>query len=134
MEGTEMSTICRTGYLAGTPKLRRDGEGRPYAFARVIVTDRIRTDGGWEDGGTIGYDVAVNGRQAEGLVQAAEAGGENPGMFGGGGGAPRPAPEGGEARDIHEVRNANVAASFAGQKVIVEKTTIESAEGDDTPF
>lgn len=129
-----MSTICRTGYLAGTPKLRRDGEGRPYTFARVIVTDRIRTDGGWEDGGTIGYDVAVNGRQAEGLVQAAEAGGNIRVMFEGEYRVRRYAPEDGEARDIHEVRNANVAASFAGQKVIVEKNTTEPAEGDDSPF
>ena len=130
-----MSIICRTGYLASTPKLRHDGEGRPYTFARVIVTDRVKTDSGWEDGATIGYDVAVNGRQAVGLVEAAEASGNIRVMFEGEYRVRRNAPEGGEPRDIHEVRGATVGASFAGQKVVIEKREGDAAPADDdTPF
>jgi len=64
-----MSYITRTGNLAATPVLRENDKGKPYTYARVLVTDRIRKDdGNYEDGGTIGYDVAVQGNQAVNLV------------------------------------------------------------------
>lgn len=131
-----MSTIVRTGYLAKTPELRHNQEGRAYTFARVIVTDRIRTDQGeWEDGATIGYDVAVTGRQAEELVATAKANGNIGVIFAGDYRVRRYAPEGGEARDVHEVRNAIIGASFGGQSVTVEKRSrSENDDGDETPF
>ena len=116
---------------------RRDGvpEVSSDILTRVIVTDRVKTDSGWEDGATIGYDVAVNGRQAVGLVEAAEASGNIRVMFEGEYRVRRYAPEGGEPRDIHEVRGATVGASFAGQKVVIEKREGDAAPADDdTPF
>lgn len=70
-----MAYISRTGNLAGVPTLR-DGDRGVYTYARVIVADRIpREGGGYEDGPSIGYDVAVSGSQAEQLVATAESSG-----------------------------------------------------------
>ena len=70
-----MAYISRTGNLAGVPTLR-DGDRGVYTYARVIVADRIpREGGGYEDGPSIAYDVAVSGSQAEQLVATAEASG-----------------------------------------------------------
>lgn len=117
-----MSTITRTGNLARTPELRYDNEGRAYAFARVIVTDRIRNDAGqWEDGGTIGYDVAVGGTEAEELVTLADQCGNVRVLFTGSYRVRTYTADSGETRLVHEVRGATVAVSLRGQKVTVEK-------------
>lgn len=130
-----MSTITRTGNLARTPELRHDKDGRPYTFARVIVTDRLRGESGeWEDGGTIGYDVAVNGSDAEALVDAAEASGNIRVLFSGDYRTRLYTPEGGDPRIVHEVRNATVAVSLRGQRVTVEKRGSASDDDGDQPF
>lgn len=117
-----MSTITRTGNLAKTPTLRHGADGRAYTYARVIVTDRIRNDDGeWEEGGTIGYDVAVNGSEAEELVAAAEASGNIRVLFSGTYRVRTYTPKGGDPRLVHEVRNATVAVSLRGQSVRVER-------------
>jgi single-strand DNA-binding protein len=132
-----MSTITRTGNLARTPELRHDDKGRPYTFARVIVTDRVRGENGeWEDGGTIGYDVAVNGSEAEALVATAEASGNIRVLFTGDYRTRLYTPEGGEPRIVHEVRNATVAISLRGQSVTVEKrgSAADDDSDSDRPF
>ena len=124
------STITRTGNLARTPELRHTPDGRPYTFARVIVTDRIRNDAGeWEDGGTIGYDVAVGGSEAEELVATAEASGNIRVLFTGDYRVRTYEPKDGPARLVHEVRNATVAVSLRGQSVRVER----AARGEVAP-
>lgn len=128
-----MSTITRTGNLARTPELRHDKNGRPYAFARIIVTDRIHNDsGGWEDGGTIGYDVAVSGTEAEELVATATESGNIRVLFTGTYRTRLYAPEDGVQRIIHEVRNATVAVSLRGQRITVERrgSAVEQDDAD----
>ena len=46
--------ISFSGRLAKAPELRTDKNGRPFTFARVIRTDRVRNKqtGEFEDGGT----------------------------------------------------------------------------------
>lgn len=127
-----MSYITRTGNLAATPELRQ-GENGPYTYARVLVTDRIRqSDGSYEDGGTIGYDVAVSGSQAVQLVEAAEASGNIRITFAGRYRVSEYKGENG-TRIQHEVNADEVAVSLRGQRVRVEKAA-PADQGDDTPF
>ncbi|WP_201518822.1 single-stranded DNA-binding protein [Gulosibacter hominis] len=123
-----MSTITRTGNLARTPELRYDKDGKPYAFARVLVTDRIREGEEFIDGGTIAYDVAVNGVEAEQLVDAAERCGNIRVWFTGPYRVREWTNDHGETRLVHEVRNANIAVSLRGQRVTVERATGNDAD------
>ena len=116
-----MSSITRIGNLARTPELRRGDDGKPYCFARVLVTDRIRTGDEFTDGPTIGYDVAVNGAEAESLVDAAERSGNIRVMFSGAYRVSEWVGDNGETRVTHEVRNATVAVALRGQRVTVER-------------
>lgn len=118
-----MDTITRVGNLAGVPELRQDKDGRPYCFARVIVTDRIRKGDEFIDGGTIGYDVAVNGAEAEALVDTAERCGNIRVLFTGAYRVTEWTSPEGDVRIGHEVRNATVAISLRGQRVTVERAT-----------
>ncbi len=117
-----MSYITRTGNLAATPVLRENDKGKPYTYARVLVTDRIRTEGGYEDGATIGYDVAVQGNQAVNLVDAAERSGNIRITFSGEYRATVYRPENGEERIQHEVRADEVGVSLRLQSVTVERS------------
>lgn len=66
-----MSYIVKTGNLAEAPELRTAESGRTYARARVIVTDRVRTEAGeYVDGASIGYNLTVFGADAERLAEA----------------------------------------------------------------
>lgn len=118
-----MSYITRTGNLAATPVLRENDNGKPYTYARVLVTDRIRKgDGSYEDGATIGYDVAVQGNQAVNLVEAAERSGNIRITFSGEYRATVYRPENGEERIQHEVRADEVGVSLRLQSVTVERS------------
>lgn len=77
-----MSHITRSGNLVKTPELRQ-GENGAYAYARVAVTDRVRTKDGFTDGPSIFYDVLVSGVQAEELVECAQASGNVRVLFSG---------------------------------------------------
>lgn len=77
-----MSHITCSGNLVKTPELRH-GENGAYTYARVAVTDRIRTKDGFTDGPTIFYDVQVSGVQAEELVECAKASGNVRVLFSG---------------------------------------------------
>lgn len=70
-----MSYIVREGNLAAAPELREGAKsGTKYTYARVIVTDRIRTaEGEFVDGAPVAYNLTVFGAQAEQLVDAANA-------------------------------------------------------------
>lgn len=134
-----MSYITRTGNLAETPTLRQ-GERGPYAYARVIVTDRIRQDdGSYVDGAPIGYDVAVSGSEAVNLVDAAEVSGNIRVTFAGRYRVTEYKGENG-TRVQHQVNADEVSVSLRGQRVRVEKGTAgteagsEASYGDDTPF
>lgn len=64
--------VTGTGNLAGVPELQQNDQGRPYAYARVIVADRYQdADEQWVDGPATGYDVLVRGKEAENLVAIA---------------------------------------------------------------
>lgn len=118
-----MSYITRTGNLAATPVLRESEEGKPYTYARVVVTDRIRNDKGeYENGGTIGYDVAVQGNQAVNLVDAAERSGNIRITFSGEYRTTVYRPENGDERIQHEVRADEVGVSLRLQTVTVERS------------
>lgn len=118
-----MSYITRTGNLASTPLLRENDKGKPYTYARVLVTDRIRKeDGSYEDGATIGYDVAVQGNQAVNLVDAAERSGNIRITFSGEYRTTLYRPENGEERIQHEVRADEVGVSLRLQAVTVERS------------
>lgn len=118
-----MSYITRTGNLAATPVLRENDKGKPYTYARVLVTDRIRKDdGNYEDGGTIGYDVSVQGNQAVNLVEAVERSGNIRITFAGEYRTTIYRPEGGEERIQHEVRADEVGVSLHLQSVTVERS------------
>lgn len=118
-----MSYITRTGNLASTPILRENDKGKPYTYARVLVTDRIRKeDGSYEDGATIGYDVAVQGNQAVNLVGAAERSGNIRITFSGEYRTTVYRPENGEERIQHEVRADEVGVSLHLQSVTVERS------------
>lgn len=115
-----MSFISRTGNLAATPVLR-EGDNGPYTFAKVIVTDRIKTkDEGWLDGPPIAYEVAVNGDEAKRLVAAAQRDGNVRVTFTGryrvtewqSDNGPRPQ---------HEVRADSIGLAFRGQDVGIIK-------------
>lgn len=127
-----MSHITRTGNLAATPTLR-EGENGPYAYARVLVSDRIRQeDGSYTDGPTVAYDVAVSGNQAQNLVEAAQESGNIRVTFSG---RYRVTEYKGDqgSRLQHEVRADEVAVSLRGQGVrVVGKPNAD--QGDDTPF
>lgn len=113
-----MSYITRTGNLAATPVLRQ-GERGPYAYARILVSDRLPDGkGGRVDGPTIGYDVAVSGSQAENLVALAEASGNVRITFSG---RYQVTEYTGDRGTIikHEVRADDVAVSLRGQSVTV---------------
>lgn len=68
--------------LSKPPELRQ-GENGAYTYARVAVTDRIRTKDGFTDGPSIFYDVQVSGVQAEELVECAQASGNVRVLFSG---------------------------------------------------
>lgn len=115
-----MSFISRTGNLASTPVLR-EGENGPYTFAKVIVTDRIKTkDGGWTDGPAIAYEVAVNGDEAKRLVTAAERDGNVRVTFTGRYRVTEWQSENGP-RPQHEVRADTIGLAFRGQDVGIIK-------------
>ena len=128
-----MSYITRTGNLAATPVLRENDKGKPYTYARVLVSDRIRQDDDtYTDGPTVAYDVAVSGNQAVNLVEVAEESGNVRVTFSG---RYRVTEYKGEqgTRLQHEVRADEVAVSLRGQSVrVVGKPA--SDQGDDTPF
>ena len=118
-----MSYITRTGNLAATPVLRENDKGKPYTYARVLVTDRIREeDGSYEDGATTGYDVAVQGNQAVNLVDAAERSGNIRITFSGEYRTTVYRPENGEERIQHEVRADEVGVSLRLQSVTAERS------------
>lgn len=133
-----MSTITRTGNLAGTPQLR-DGEHGKYCFARIIVNDRYADrDGTFVEGPAIAYDVSVSGSQAEQLVDTAERCGNVRITFSG---RYRVTAYEGESgtRIQHEVRADEIAVSLRGQTVTVERSNrpagAAAAEpGDESPF
>ena len=127
-----MSHITRTGNLAATPTLR-EGENGPYTYARVLVSDRIRPeDGGYTDGPTVAYDVAVSGNQAQNLVEAAQESGNIRVTFSGRYRVTEYKSDQG-SRLQHEVRADEVAVSLRGQSVrVVGKPNAD--QGDDTPF
>ncbi|MBO1903195.1 single-stranded DNA-binding protein [Leucobacter weissii] len=117
-----MSFITFTGNLAKTPELRTDKNNRPYTFARVIRTDRVRNSSGeFEDGGTEGYDVAVWGADAEALCELAERCGNIRVTVSGEELLEVYTPEGGEPRIVRKVLDADVSVSLRGQTVTVEK-------------
>lgn len=117
-----MNTITVTGNLAAAPELRYDKNNKPYTFARVLVTDRVRqNDGTFVDGGTIGYDAAVWGSDAEGLVQTALDSGNIRVTVSGDYLVELYQPEGGEPRLTHRILDAEVSVSFRGQSITVEK-------------
>lgn len=119
-----MSHIVRTGNLAETPTLR-EGENGPYTYARVLVTDRIRTETGeWTDGPLTAYDVAVNGTQATNLVEAASTSGNIRVTFSGTYRVTQyDSPQG--TRLNHEVRADETGISLRGQRVIVDRAGAE---------
>lgn len=130
-----MSYITRTGNLAETPKLREGDKGH-YAYARILVTDRIRNESGeYEDGPLTAYDVLVSGSQARELVATAERSGNIRITFSG---RYRVTEWQGEqgTRIQHEVRADEVGVSLRGQSVSVERSQQSTPDqfGDDTPF
>lgn len=111
-----MSFIIRTGNLAGTPKLR-EAEGKVYTYATVMVSDRIKTkDGEWIDGPPTAYNVNVRGDQARRLVATAERDGNVRVLFAGPYRVKQWDSEKGPQIQ-HDVANADVGLSFAGQDV-----------------
>ena len=129
------SYIVRTGNLAATPELRQ-GEKGPYAYARILVSDRIRQDDGtYVDGPTIPYDVAVSGDKAVKLVDAATESGNIRIMFAGRYWVTEYRGENG-TRMQHRVNADEIAVSLTGQTIRVIKTTTPDPadHGDDTPF
>jgi len=115
-----MSYITRTGNLAKTPELR-EGEKSSYAYARVLVTDRVRKeDGTYADGATIGYEVLVSGSQAVELVDTAERSGNVRVMFAGSYRVTEWEGENG-TRVQHEVRADEIGISLRSQSVTVER-------------
>lgn len=119
-----MAYISRTGNLAGVPTLR-DGDRGVYTYARVIVADRLpREGGGYDDGPSIGYDVAVSGSQAEQLVATAEASGNIRITFSGRYSVTAyQDPQNSEAQPIinHKVQADEIGVSLRGQRVIVPR-------------
>lgn len=114
-----MSYISRTGNLAATPTLRQ-GENGSYCYARVIVSDRFRRDGGtWRDEPAIAYDVAVSSGQAENLVEVAQRCGNIRVTFAGRYRVNRFEGEQG-TRIIHEVRADELGVSLRNQAITVE--------------
>lgn len=133
--------ITRTGNLAKTPELRA-GEKGSYTYARIIVTDRVRDGkGGYIDGETTGYDVAVSGSQAENLVATAEASGNIRITVSGRYEVVRDEYEG-NVRVKHRIYADEVSVSLRGQTATVKSTSGTTPEvdpnageyGDDTPF
>jgi len=129
-----MSYITRTGNLAKTPELR-EGEKSSYAYARVLVTDRVRKeDGTYADGATIGYEVLVSGSQAVELVDTAERSGNVRVMFAGSYRVTEWEGENG-TRVQHEVRADEIGISLRSQSVTVERkqnSNASDAEAFDT--
>ncbi|WP_424468093.1 single-stranded DNA-binding protein [Pseudoclavibacter helvolus] len=114
-----MSHISRVGNLASTPILR-EGEKGFYCYARVIVSDRLRTDEGeYYDGPPTGYDVRVTGDLARQLVATAEESGNVRVHFEGDYRVTEYTPEGGVARLQHEVKATEVSISLRNQHVVV---------------
>lgn len=115
--------ISFSGNLAKAPELRTDKNDRPFTFARVIRTDRVRNKqtGEFEEGGTEGYDVAVWGAQAEVLCDLAERCGNIRVQVSGEEVLELYKPEGGEARTVRKVLDADVSVSLFGQHVTVER-------------
>lgn len=127
-----MSHITRTGSLSATPTLR-EGENGPYAYARVLVSDRIRQeDGSYTNGPTVACDVAVSGNQAKNLVEAAQESGNICVTFSG---RYRVTEYKGDqgSRLQHEVRADEIAVSLRGQSIRVAGKPAAD-QGDDTPF
>lgn len=115
-----MSYITRTGNLAKTPELR-EGEKGSYAYARVLVTDRVRQeDSTYTDGSTIGYEVLVSGSQAVELVNTADRSGNVRVMFAGSYRVTEWEGENG-TRVQHEVRADEIGISLRSQSVTVER-------------
>ena len=127
-----MSYITRTGNLAGVPELREGIKG-PYTYARVIVSDRIKSeDGDYIDGPAVGYDVAVTGSQATNLVEVAQISGNVRLTFSGRYRVTEYR-NGDTTRVQHEVRADEIGISLRGQRVIVTKGTADLA-GEEPTF
>lgn len=72
-----MTEIVAVGNLLHPPHLR-EGEGEPptsYAYAPIIVVDRVLRAGVWTDGPPIRLQLHVNGEQARNLAAVAQASG-----------------------------------------------------------
>jgi single-strand DNA-binding protein len=113
--------ISFVGNLAEAPELRHDRNERPYTFARVIRTDRVRKGDDFVDGGTQGYDVAVWGADAEALCDLAARCGNVRVKVEGEELLDTYTPEGGEPRTVRKVLDADVTVSLRGQTLTVEK-------------
>lgn len=128
-----MSYIVRTGDLAETPKLR-NGERGVYAYARVIVNDSVRLeDGSYVDGPAVPYEVAVNGSQAENLVDVAERCGNVRVTFSDSYRVTEFQNDRG-TRIHYEVRADDIAVSLRGQKVTVERADTGDGPRTDPAF
>lgn len=118
-----MSYITRTGNLAETPELRHNDAGKPYTYARVLVSDGVQQpDGSWGRGPTTAYSVGVSGSQAENLVEAAERSGNIRVTFSGRYSVSEYQGVSGTSID-HNVRADEIAVSLRGQSVTVERTS-----------
>lgn len=114
-----MSYIVREGNLAAAPELREGAKsGTKYTYARVIVTDRIRTaEGEFVDGAAVAYNLTVFGAQAEQLVDAANASGNIKLVFAGDYTVRSYTSREGESRVSHDVRVDVIGVSLRGQEV-----------------
>ena len=117
-----MSYIIRSGNLAKTPELRH-GEKTTYCYARVICTDRIRTnDGEFIDGSPMAYNLTIFGGQAEQLVNTATVSGYVRVLFTGDYTVSEYTNKDGEVRTSHDVRVDEIGISLRHQIITAHST------------
>ena len=116
-----MSHLVQTGNLATSPELRTSQAGRSWCEARVIHNDSERqSDGSWKETSSIPYTVRAYGRQAELLVEAAQANGNIAVMFAGRYSVQTYTRNDGTAGISYEVDADDIAVSL-GQNVTLTK-------------
>ena len=123
--------ITVTGNLARAIDIRTDENGKPYTFARIIVSDRIydKKNDTWTDGPAIGYDFALFGNEALALAHAAQHGSIRLTVTG------RYQVSEWEGNDgtkriKHEIKNAEAAVSLTFQTVTVTRGTPDTAPAE----
>ncbi|MBO1768230.1 single-stranded DNA-binding protein [Allobranchiibius sp. GilTou38] len=131
-----MSYLIQTGNLTQAPELRQSKAGNAWTEARVIHNDYEQDPAGeWRETSSIPYTVRVFGRQAEQLVEAANANGNIAIQFAGRYTVRNFNRSDGSGGIAYEV-NADTWAVMPGQEVQLRKSAPRqhvAAAGESTP-